>query len=122
LYLLPGRYDDGVGVNVMTTIKRKGFIKKSEMKDDVNYILCPDKKCGLFYTSQPLACEHGCPNITWMYKIIICGNCKEPILLPGDHHFFRRVEHDCKDGRHPWMFSRMSGKYQLIYGISDLKD
>jgi len=104
-------------------VKRKGFIKKSEMENSVNYILCPDKKCRLFYTSQHLACEHnGCPHIDEMRKIIICAHCKEPISLPGDHHFFCRVEHDCKDGYHPSMFSRMSGKYQLIYGISDLKD
>jgi hypothetical protein len=99
---------------------KKGFIKKSDMKDDVNYILCPDKKCKLFWAPETLACEHGgCPHINDMRKIIICGNCKEPILLPGDHHFFTRVEHDCKDGRHPWMFSRMSGKYRIIYGIED---
>jgi len=89
------------------------------MKDGINYILCPDKKCKLFFTSKLLACEHKCPHTNEMHKVIICGNCKEPIVLPGDHHFFRRVEHDCKDGRHPMMLSRMSGKYRLIYGIED---
>ena len=95
-------------------------IKRSDMKEDFNYILCPDPKCDLFYTSDPLTCEHGgCPHEEDMRKIIICGNCGEPIVLPGDHHFFRRVDHDCADGRHPCMFTRMSGKYRLIYGIDE---
>ena len=97
---------------------RPKSIKLSDMKDDFNYIICPDPTCNLFYTSTPLACEHRkCPQMEDMKKVIICGNCGEPIILDGDHDFFRRVEHDCADGRHPWMFSRMSGKYHIISGI-----
>ena len=104
----------------MSIKKGQQYIKKSEMKEDVNYILCPDKKCKLFFTSVPFACEHGgCPRVEEMRKVIVCGNCGEPILLPGDHHFFRRVDHNCADGRTPGMFTRMSGKYRLIYGIED---
>jgi hypothetical protein len=94
----------------------KTKLKKSELEKDVNYILCPDKSCGLFWDERfKMACESYCPQKEKMEKMIVCHNCKEPIYLPHNHSSLCRVDHLCEDKRTPAMFTRMSGKYHLLY-------
>jgi len=89
-------------------------LKKSELEAEVNYILCPDKKCGLFWDERiNWACESYCPKKSLEKKIISCTLCKEMIVLPGDHNWMQNVS--CKCGA--LHFTRMSGKYKLIYDI-----
>jgi hypothetical protein len=91
-------------------------MNKSELEPDVTYLLCPDKDCKLFYdTSRIMPCESDCPGQDELVKIIQCHGCEELIELPGDHHMMRRVDHNCLDGNRASNFSRMSGRYQLIY-------
>lgn len=93
-----------------------GVIKKTDMKPDVTYLLCPDKSCKLFWdTTRRIPCEADCPKQDELVKIIQCSGCYEPIELSGDHHVFRRVEHFHEDETISWTFKRMSGKYQLLY-------
>lgn len=94
-------------------------LKKSELELDVNYILCPDRKCGLFYDEKfpSVACESYCPNKDKMQKMIVCPNCREPIYLPGNHSPAQRVQHeDCPSGVSPLIWTRMSNKYRILYG------
>jgi hypothetical protein len=92
-----------------------GIIKKSDTNDETTYILCPDPECELFFdVTRNIPCESDCPHIEKQIKIIKC-HCGELVELPGDHHMFRRVEHNCANGNTAWMFQRMSGKYRLIY-------
>ncbi len=96
----------------------KTIMKKSELEDGVNYIICPDKKCGLFWDErfgEGRACESYCPKKEKMEKMIICHNCNEPIYLEPNHFMLKRVDHHCKDGRNPSMFTRMNGIYHLLY-------
>jgi hypothetical protein len=87
----------------------------SDLKTGITYLLCPDKDCGLFWdTSGRFACEHNCPRQADLTKILLCS-CGKMIELPGDHHEFARVDHKCSNGSTTINFSRMSGKYQLIY-------
>jgi hypothetical protein len=98
--------------------KKMPRLKKSELEENVNYILCPDKKCGLFWDErfERIACESNCPYQDKMQKMVVCSACKEPIYLLGDNHPFQRVEHiDCPSGHNTMMFTRMSPKYRLIY-------
>ncbi len=93
----------------------EGIINKPEMNTETTYLLCPDRTCQLFSDPAKNWCESECPRIADLVKIIQCHNCQEPIELPGNHYLIERVDHNCHDGRHPAMFQRMSGKYQLIY-------
>ena len=94
----------------------KTRLKKSELEKDVNYILCPNKSCGLFWDERfTKACESHCPKKEKMEKMIACNNCNEPIYLPQDHMTSCTVNHKCGDGYNPLMFTRMSGKYHLLY-------
>lgn len=93
----------------------EGIIKKSDMNTETTYLLCPDRSCKLFFDPSKMWCERDCPQEDDLVKIVQCHNCKEPIELEGNHHYFAHVTHECPDGRHPLMFQRMSGKYRLIY-------
>ncbi len=82
----------------------------------MNYIICPDKKCGLFWDDRfRMACEGDCPKKEQMEKMIVCYNCSEPIYLRHDHSTLQNASHSCKDGHSPVMFTRMRGKYPIIY-------
>jgi len=89
--------------------------KKYEIETDITYLLCPDKKCKLFYdATRPIPCEDQCPKQKGLIKIIKCINCEELIELPGNHFIWGRIDHNCPDKRTAGNF-RMSGKYVLIY-------
>ena len=91
-------------------------MKISEMDDDTTYLLCPDKKCKLFWDeTQRMPCEDNCPRQDKLIKMIICRGCHGLIELPGNHHMICRVDHNCPDGRRVSNFHRMSGKYNLLY-------
>jgi hypothetical protein len=92
-----------------------GIIKKSDMNTNTTYLLCPDRSCKLFFDPNKEWCDFECPKKDDLVKIVQCINCLEPIELPGDHYYIEAVTHECPDGRHPLMFQRMSGRYQLIY-------
>ncbi len=91
--------------------------KKSELENDVTYLLCPDRTCRLFYdTTRTIPCERNCPKQKELTKIIKCQACGELIELPGDHGLALRIDHKCdpqREGVAPNF--RMSGNYHLIY-------
>ena len=90
----------------------KGITKKSDMKEDITYILCPDPSCQLFFKPDcNIPCENNCPKQGEMKKIVFC-RCGRVIVLNGHHCWMQRV--DCNDCGAS-LFFRMSGKYQLIY-------
>ena len=95
-----------------------GVITKSKMDTKTTYIFCPDPKCKLFWdTGKHFPCEWDCPLVEDMQKVIKCIGCGELTILPGDHHYFCRVDHRCPNGNTASNFQRMSGQYQLIYKI-----
>jgi len=57
-------------------------------KDDIIYVLCPDKECKLFFKDiNPLPCrknqfaEIQCACLDKTKFLIFCPNCGEPIIL-----------------------------------------
>jgi hypothetical protein len=73
-------------------------MKKSEMKIGTIYIICPDRKCHLFWdTSTYCLCEGRCPLKESEKFVVLCSNCREPIVF--DHRFnsWNRIDHKCPD-------------------------
>lgn len=92
-------------------------MKRTEMRVGITYVICPNKKCKLFWdTSRYCPCDGNCPWKDRLKFIIICHNCGQMIILSGDHHLWQRIDHLCPDGRKAGNF-RMSGKYHLLYKI-----
>ncbi len=80
-------------------------------KNEINYILCPDTSCKLFWdTSRHIPCERECPHNDKMNIMIKCGVCGKDILLKHGHGRWFRVDCDCGGCN----FQRMSGKYEWI--------
>lgn len=94
-------------------------MKRSEMRDDTTYILCPDKSCKLFFEPDcTIPCESECPKESEMKKLVLCS-CGEIVVLDGDHFSVLRVDHNCANGNTASNFCRMSGKYHLIYEVPE---
>jgi hypothetical protein len=90
---------------------------RSELKEGVTYLLCPDRKCDLFWDeSVSTPCESDCPNVKDMRKIIYIEAEDQVVVLSGSHHLFKRVEFNTDDGRTPCYFRR-GKEYHLIYGM-----
>ena len=91
-------------------------INKSDMEENVTYLLCPDKSGKLFWEEDKgIPCESECPHQDELVKIIRCHSCYEPIKLPGNHPQWENVLHIHEDGTRATSFARMSGKYALLY-------
>lgn len=89
-------------------------MKKSEMEVGIIYIICPNKKCRLFWdTSRYCPCDGKCPHKGKLKFVIICHNCGEMIVLSGIDKVPRRVDHQCPDGRNAFNFSTTT--YYLLY-------
>jgi len=96
--------------------KKPDWLKKSDLKTDTTYLLCPDKSCELFLDpTRRCPCEEECPHQDELIKIIACINCNEPVELPGDHFAFARVDHLCPNGDTACNFQRMRGKYHRLF-------
>jgi len=88
-------------------------------KDDIIYILCPDKTCKLFDSDvSPLPCKKNryadvqCPHLDKTKFLIFCHYCGEPIILNSDYSCWCRIDHICRCsilGRH------VAGTYRLVY-------
>jgi len=88
-------------------------MKTLEMKEGVTYILCPDKKCGLFNSGRgALPCIGECPKKEKIKFFILCINCKEVIELSGDWSRCMAVRHNCRDGKYP-LFNHPNNYWQL---------
>ncbi len=94
-----------------------------EYKKDINYVVCPDKKCGSFFTDDFL-CEKNCPYNCQFF--IICGCCGEKIYFnPKLTSIFTRIDCNNQLSNNKFNcggcnFTRMSGRYEIIYK-EDLK-
>ncbi|MEK6906726.1 MAG: hypothetical protein AABW81_03825 [Nanoarchaeota archaeon] len=101
-------------------MKPQKQLKKSELRTDTTYLLCPDDSCKKFFdSSNKFFCEYECPNENKLVKIIVCRVCRDMIELPGKHTPFYRVDsknHRCKDERTPSVI-RQYKKYEIIYQI-----
>ena len=91
-------------------------LKNSDLETGVTYILCPNKKCGLFWLDSFFACSHYCPKQKEQKKMVACTRCKKPIVLPGDSCCMERIDHTCKDGWTPLQFQSGS-KFRIIYDL-----
>jgi|TARA_B100002003_G_C14140945_1_gene548641 hypothetical protein len=95
----------------MSEVEKLG---KDKLKQDITYLLCPDKSCELYGDASSLpTCEHDCPKEDELVKIIFCKRCHNIIELPGNHSYARRVI--CDPGCGTMNLHRLSGKYQIIY-------
>lgn len=87
--------------------KLKNKIKETN-DDNCTYYLCPDSKCNKFTEKiKMFECEYGCKKVD---KVIVCWNCKEPIILSKHNSMFQRVDCECGASN----FQRMSGRYRRI--------
>jgi hypothetical protein len=95
-------------------------LKKSELLPDFTYILCPDKKCGLFWYRlevNTLPCERDCPKKDLEKKIVACPYCKDIIIIAGDDSTLRGVSHMHDDGSTPEIFRKR--RYKIIYDMPE---
>lgn len=101
----------------------KSVLKKSELDKDTLYIICPDKKCKLFWETgkQPLPCPHECPKKDKLKYVVLCHQCKETIVLPS--YFYNgldHVTHQCANGMRP-MWVHYFKKSHLLYKMPKQK-
>ena len=90
-------------------------MKKTEMRTDTTYLLCPERRCVLFWdTNSPIPCESRCPFQDKLVKMIVCTGCHELIELPGNHNHLCRVDHDCLDGARISNFQRIGGNRFVV--------
>ena len=92
-------------------------IKKSEMTEDTTYILCPDKKCGLFWYEPFFACEGSCPKKDLEKLVVICKDCDKLLVLDSDHSAFCRLDHNCNEHNSCKFRLRKSTNHILIYAL-----
>ncbi len=92
-------------------------MKASELKDDVTYIICPEKSCRLFEVRGPeRSCDGKCP-FQEKQKLVVGCDCGGMVVLPGGHKSWYRVDHPHPEGGVGSTFARMSGKYFLLYKL-----
>lgn len=91
-------------------------MKKTRMEVDVNYYLCPDKKCKLWFESKGNPCEYRCPYEDKLIKAIKCPDCGEIIKLPGNH--FSWCHFNCNHCDH-FIKGRFSNKSHRIFEIKE---
>ena len=88
-------------------------------KDDIIYVLCPDKECKLFYSDViPLPCHKNryadvqCPHLDKTKFLLFCLACGEPIILDSDFSGWQRIDHICCT----MILSRQcASAYRLVY-------
>ena len=88
-----------------------GIIKLSEVSPEINYFLCPNPDCELYFSPTSIPCDRDCPWESSQKIIIKCWSCGKLITLDGDHCSWCRVDCECGASN----FQRMSGKYRLIF-------
>ena len=71
----------------------ENLIKKNEMKEDITYILCPDKTCNIFFDENKL-CEYDCPLKEKAKKLFYCKKCKKIEEKPLTETI-HRLDHLC---------------------------
>lgn len=97
----------------------EGVLKKSELKEGITYIMCPDLTCKLFFcTTRVCPCISECPMKEKEKLIFLCTLCKEPIIHDGYFNpRLQRVSHECPDtGMHSTIFA-MDNPLRLLYKI-----
>ena|SRR3989338_4953465 len=93
-------------------------MRKDEMEVGVTYIICPEKKCKLFFdTTRLCPCDGSCPFQAKQKLAIVCHSCGGIIVLDGGHSMIVRIDHRCFDGDGLAFNFRMSGLYRLLYSI-----
>lgn len=99
-------------------MKKPKTLKKSDLRNHITYLLCPDDSCKRFFDpNDKRACEYECPKQNDLVKIVVCRVCHDVIELPGSHNPFYPIDnkyHTCKDGKSPFGF-RPHNEYKLIY-------
>jgi hypothetical protein len=93
-------------------------IKKSEMREDCVYVLCPDKKCGMFWHKDFFACEGHCPKEDKQDLLVICKDCDNILHLGSNHSSFQRLDHKCR-GIGCKFRLRSSSNFKLIYDVPE---
>jgi len=101
----------------MSPTLKSNRIKKSDLKTDTTYLLCPDPECELFKDDSGITpCEYDCPRQDELVKIIACERCNAMMELPGDDDVLPCKYHNCFDGDYAINDQqRMSGKYHRIF-------
>ncbi len=97
----------------------KRILKKSELKENITYIVCPDPTCKLFFCeTRACPCILECPMREKEKLIFLCPLCREPIIHDGYFNpYFQHITHECTDtGRHPIIFAT-DNPFRLLYKI-----
>ena len=92
-------------------------MKVSELEQDTTYVICPEPSCKLFWNTNCMCpCDGSCPYQDRERFVIQCHNCKEMIILPGNHSWMQHIPHNCPNGDHPLNF-RSGSTHYLLYEL-----
>ncbi|MEW6617152.1 MAG: hypothetical protein AB1333_01905 [Patescibacteria group bacterium] len=97
----------------------EGVLKKSELKEGVTYIVCPDPMCKLFFCkTRRCPCISECPMKEKRKLIFLCPFCNDLIIHDGCFNpYIQHITHECVDtGMHPIFFA-MDNPLRLLYEI-----
>lgn len=90
-------------------------LKYSDLKEDITYLLCPDKTCDLFWKENcACPCEYDCPSVEDMKKILYVRDMENLLVLDGDFSSLQTVDYKTKDGCTRVHF-RNSDKHRIMY-------
>lgn len=74
-------------------------LSTENMQEDTTYVVCPDRRCGLFWEPDlGGACEHYCPHQAKRKLVLVCHDCESLLVLHEGHSSMQRIDHDCSKG------------------------
>ena len=99
----------------MKNKREKHIIKKSEMKTDITYILCPDENCDIFFNEKK-HCTSDCPHPDKARQLDYCGVCNNFYENEINFSLWQRKDHRCNHHGLEWIGSKFyTGKWILIH-------
>lgn len=94
-------------------------LSTSNMREDITYVVCPDRKCGLFWEPDlGDVCECYCPHKAKRKLVLVCHDCESLLVLREGHSSMQRIDHDCSGGSCKFRL-RGSNTLQLTYKMPE---
>jgi hypothetical protein len=91
----------------MENKRGKHIIKKSEMRSDIEYILCPNSECDIYFNLNRW-CFRDCPSPKEAKVLYYCSKCKKITheVSLKDYYVGQRYDHLCKHDGMEFLVSR----------------
>jgi len=77
---------------------KKQTIKKSEMNENLTYILCPDSNCEIFFDEKKF-CRLDCPYPEKAKQLDYCKMCNSIYENKINYSTWQRKEHKCNSSK-----------------------